>query len=208
MGLGGAAVRPWIRRYRCRRAEASFLLVAVCCSGGGSIPSGIGGPRLPFSWSQSVAAGGDRSRRGSAGRSVLSRGRSLLQRGSRSCQGSAGRSLRARRPAVLANMRALRRLRPEGGAFSAAARSRPLAEGCHSPEGSMRLRSAAGRTEIARKRGGPKLRPASGPQAARTPPLTDSDTFARYTAGTPPCSSRRSAGNPCRSDRPVRGHSF
>ncbi len=167
-----------------RRAAASFLLVAVCRSGG------------------------DRSRRGSAGRSFLSLGRSLLQRGYRSCQGSAGRSLRARRPAVLANMRALRRLRPEGGAFSAAARSRPLAEGCHSPEGSMRLRSAAGRTEIARKRGGPKLRPASGPQAARTPPLTDSDTFARYTAGTPPCSSRRSAGNPCRSDRPVRGHSF
>ncbi len=72
----------------------------------------VGGPKPPFFWSQSVAAGGDRSRRGSAGRSFLSLGRSLLQRGVRSRQGSAGRSLRARRPAVLANMRALRRLRP------------------------------------------------------------------------------------------------
>ena len=41
-------------------------------------------------------------------------------------------------------------------AASTAACSRPLAEGCHSPQARCCLRSAAGRTEIARKCGGPK----------------------------------------------------
>ena len=48
--------------------------------------------------------------------------------------------------------------------FARSRSSPPLAEGSNSPEGSMPLRSAADRTEIARKCGGPKPPARGGPQ--------------------------------------------
>ena len=144
-----------------------------------------------------VRAAGLRHREAAARRPL--RGRFQLQNTPAAERTGLRRRGAALRPGAAAGCRSLR-----DRFYRQAFLPRPTVYGPHGPDGPTLTRGHA-RSQADR----PATQWSSPPPGnSCIPAVTDSCRSSRCIAGSSPCSSRRSAENPCRSDRRARVHSF